>query len=106
MSTKTNDIIKILENQIIERDRQAELKIFGLSQLSRLNKLVEKENYYITSSLWDLLLFNVNDLYINENGTICYKSLSKPSKRIIKFFLQFNDIIVDNINYIMTGKNN
>ena len=103
MNTQTIDIIKILENQQKARDQQAEQKKFSLSQLSRLNKLVESENGYISSALWDLLLFNVNDLYINENRNVCYKSFHKASKRVLKFLNQYNKLIINNFNYIMTG---
>ncbi|MGJ0846595.1 hypothetical protein ACR77J_07895 [Tissierella praeacuta] len=98
------DVIKILENQQKQRDAEAELKIFSLSQLSRLNKLIEQNNGYITNHLWDLLLFNVNDLYIKD-GKVGYKTFSKtPSKKIMNLLKQYNDIIIDNFSYIMTGK--
>lgn len=106
MEIQTIDIAKILENQNKIRDQQAELKIFGLSQLTRLNRLIEVENGYITSTLWDLLLFNVNDLYINDNRNVCYKSFYKASKRIINFLQQYNNLIINNFDYIMTGKIN
>lgn len=99
---ESNIIIKILEQQEIERKRDAEQKIFSLSQLSRLNKLVESVDGSISSSLWDLLYFNVNNLYINNNQ-VCYKSFYKPSKRIVKFLNQYNDLIIQNFNYIMKG---
>lgn len=102
MDRQTIDIVKILNNSREKINKQNESKKFNLSQLSKLNRLIEAEGGYISSSLWDLLLFNVDDLFLNEDEKICYTSLYKPSKKVNKFFLEYNNLIKNNLSYIMT----
>ena len=97
---KSLDIIKVLEAQTKIRDEQAESKNFSLSQLSKLNKLIEGEGKYISTCLWDLMYFKINGLYINNNK-VCYKSYDKASKKILKFLNENNDLIIKNFNYII-----
>ena len=96
-------VIKILENEREESRKRAEQKKFSLGQLRRLNRLVESEGSYISSALWDLLLFKVDDLQITASGNISYVSADKPSKRVISFLAKYNKLIVDNLHYIMHG---
>lgn len=98
------DIVGILERQKEQVMADARLKVFGLSQLRRLNEVIEDVGGYITTNVWDLLLFNVNDLYIKD-GKIGYTTFNKvPSKKIIKLLNQYNCIIIQKLDYIMTGK--
>jgi len=103
MDQQTIDLVTILNNNREKINKQNESKKFNLSQLSRLNKLVEAEGGYISSCLWDLLLFNVNDLFLNEDEKICYTSLYRPSKKVNKFLLEYNNLIKNNLSYIMIG---
>jgi hypothetical protein len=101
MSIQTIDIINILEANNRQRDLEATQKKFSLSQLSRLNKIIENNDGFISSALWDLLLFKVCDLFINDNemsilkpnGYSLIRELYKELERCLRKEANYSDEI-------------
>jgi hypothetical protein len=100
----SNLISKILENQKQEQEKIAKQRTeWGIFQRNKLVKTLESNGVNITNHMYDMLLFNINGLRINEEGKICYLSFYKPSKRILELLARYNKIIVENFNYITKG---
>ena len=96
-----NIVITIIENEEKQRNAIAEQrKEWGMSQRSRLVKVLEKDGATITDHMWDLLLFNINGLRIVD-GKITYVSFFKESKRILSLFSTHRKAIIDNFDYIV-----
>ena len=95
-----NPIIKILENQEQQRREIAKQSEWSLTNVRKLTEVLENAGATVSNHLWDLFVFKINGLRINENGQVCYLSFYKPSKRILNIFSRYNDIIVENFNYI------
>lgn len=94
-----NVFIKALENEKRRIDSmQGE---WGLSQVSRLNKLLEEKGVYISNSVWDLLIMNVQDLYCKDGKISVVWRLNQKSKKVIKLVQENYQLIVENYNYIM-----
>ena len=98
-----NIFITALENREKKLNEESKLKKFDLCQLGRLSEIAEKNDKFISSALWDLMFFNINDLIVKDNK-VCYTSFYKPSKRIMKFLSENNELIIKNFDYIMNGK--
>lgn len=93
-----NIFIQALEN---ERKRiDAMQGNWGLSQVGRLNKLLEEKDIYISESLWDLLIFNVKNLYYND-GKISIEWRGNQSKKVIKLIKENYQLIANNYDSIM-----
>lgn len=61
---------------------------------------------YITESEWDLLLFNIRDLYLeNNNLLLVWQKNSKGkelvNKKVLKILGNNLELIKNNYNYIM-----
>lgn len=95
-----NLVLKILEKEE-EKRNNTPVQPWGMSQRTKLVNLLENNGAYISESVWDLLLFNVNELILTENGNIDYKSYYKASKKLIKLFTDYKDIIKENFDYII-----
>jgi hypothetical protein len=96
-----NIIIKILENKEKAKKEQAkQSEEWGISQRNKLVKVLEKEGATISNNIYDMLLFNINGLRVNDDGKVCYLSFSKPSKKIIGLLARYNETIKDNFNFI------
>ena len=95
-----NIIIDILKNQEEQRKEQAKQSEWGLSNVRRMTNILELNGANITSHIWDLLLFNINGLRINEAGRVCYLSFYKPSKRILDLLARYNKVIVEHFDEI------
>lgn len=95
-----NIVIDILQKQEEQRREQAKQSEWGLSNVRTLTRILEENGANITSHMWDLLLFNINGLRINESGKVCYISFYKPSKRILELLARYNNIIVKHFNEI------
>lgn len=94
-----------MENLVIRYMERQQKKIednqgsWGLSQVSRLNKKLEEKEVYISNHLWDLLIFNVKELYCNE-GKLSIVWADKESKKVLKLIRENYKYIVENYNYI------
>lgn len=95
-----NLVLKILEKKE-EKRRSISVQPWGMSQRTKLVDLLEDNGAYISESVWDLLLFNINELVLTENGNITYKSYYKASKKLIKLFTDYRDLIKENFDYIV-----
>ena len=95
-----NLVAKIIENQEQQRKEQSKKSEWGLSNVRVLNDILEQNDINITNSVWDLLVFNVNGLRINEYGKVCYLSFYKPSKKLLTLFARYNNLIVENFDKI------
>jgi len=73
---------------------------WGLTQVNKLNKLLEEKEIYISDNLWDLLIFNVKDLYCND-GKISIEWRGNQSKKVIKLIKENYQLIVNNYDSIM-----
>lgn len=73
---------------------------WGMGQRKKLVDLIEKTGEIITNHVWDLLLFNVNGLRINNNK-VCYLSFYKESKRLTSLFARHNKLIVEHFDEII-----
>lgn len=84
--------------QILENNRKkAIIKDFGLIQLTRIDELTGRT---MTSAVWDLLLFNIHTLYI-EDGFLKYTSHVKtPSKKVNAFLEKNKNVIIENFELI------
>ena len=98
-----NIIIDVLEKQEKERKAQAMQSEWSLTNVRRLTEVLEKAGATVSSHLWDLFCFNINGLRINQDGKVCYLSFYKPSKRILNIFARYNNVIVENFDYITSG---
>ena len=95
---KINDIIDIIEynqnKKIISSD-------FGMRQRDNLFNLLYNNNIYMSNNVHDLLLSNINKLYVDEIGHLqVVFADNKPSKKVIKLLKDNINIIKNNINYI------
>ena len=95
-----NVIVKILEQKEQQLKEEAKQRSFGLSQLRKLNNIIEQNGGEISNYLWELLLFNINELRLID-GKVCYTSFYKPSKRVLSLFARYNKVIVENFDYIV-----
>ena len=95
-----NVIIEILKREEQKRKLEAENQEWGIMQRNRLVEVLEKAGAIITDHLWDLLLFKINGLRINSDGKVCYLSYYKESKKIMELLRRYNNIIVQNFDYI------
>ena len=95
-----NPVIKILEKQEQQRREIAKQSEWSLTNVTRLTEVLENAGATVSNHLWDLFVFNINGLRINENGKVCYLSFYKPSKKILNVLSKYNDVIVENFNYI------
>lgn len=96
-----NTIVKIFENEYNKRQEEYKNpKEWGLKNVSKLTKILEENGATITNNVWDLLIFNVNGLRINENKKVCYLSFYKPSKKLITLFSRYNDLIIEHFDEI------
>ena len=93
-----NIFIQALENE--RKNIKAQQGNWGLGAVSRLNKLLEEKDIYISESLWDLLIFNVKNLYCND-GKISIEWRGNQSKKVIKLIRENYQLIVNNYNVIM-----
>ena len=96
-----NVFIKALENN--KKKVESMQGNWGLSQVNRLNNLLEEKEIYINESLWNLLIFNVQDLFCNEGKISIVWRLNQQSKKVIKLIQANYKLIVENYSYIMTG---
>ena len=96
----SNPIIAILEKQEEERKQRVSLQEWGVGNRNRLVSILESEGAVISNNMWDLLLFNINGLRINEAGKVCYLSFYKPSKRILTLLARYNNVIIKNFDEI------
>ena len=96
-----NVFIQALENEKKRIDNMQ--GNWGLSQVSRLNHILEGKEVYISDNLWDLLIFNVQDLYCNDGKISIVWRLNQKSKKVIKLIQENYQLIVDNYKYIMFG---
>ena len=96
-----NIIIDIIEKQEQERKNIPQVE-WGIRQRNNLVKILEQNGINITDNLYDMLLFNINGLRINNNGQICYLSYYPESKKIMKLLRQNNQLIKDNFKFIVT----
>lgn len=85
------------EKQINEMTNQNE---WGIRQRDKLVKVLEEAGAKITDHVYDLLLFNINGLRINEKGQVCYLSFYKESKKVTELLKRYSQVIKDNFNYI------
>lgn len=100
-----NSIVKIFENEYNKRQEEYKNpREWGLSNVRILTRILEENGATISSHMWDLLLFKVNGLRINENKKVCYLSFDKPSKRILELFARYNNVIIDNFDKITKGR--
>ena len=95
-----NIIVKILENQEKTRKENVKLSEWGMLQRSRLVSVLESAGATITNHVWDLLLFNVNGLRINQAGKVCYLSFYPESKKISLLLNRYSSVIKENFDYI------
>lgn len=95
-----NIVIDILQKQEEQRKLQAKQSEWGLSNVRTMTNILESNGANITSHMWDLLLFNINGLRINEAGRVCYISFYKPSKRILNLLARYNKVIVEHFDEI------
>lgn len=95
-----NVIIEILKREEQKRKLEAENQEWGTMQRNRLVEVLEKAGATMTDHLWDLLLFKINGLRINSDGKVCYLSYYKESKKIMELLRRYNNIIVQNFDYI------
>ena len=94
-----NILIDIIEKQEQERKNQPMVE-WGIRQRNNLVKILEQNGINITDNLYDMLLFNINGLRINNDGKVCYLSYYPESKKIMKLLMQNNQLIKDNFKYI------
>lgn len=94
-----NILIDIINKQEQERKNIPQVE-WGIKQRNNLVKILEQNDVSITDNLYDMLLFNINGLRINNNGQICYLSYYLESKKIMKLLRQNNQLIKDNFKYI------
>jgi len=93
-----NVFIQALEN---ERKRVNAMQgNWGLTQVRKLNELLEEKEVYISSNLWDLLLFNIKSLYCND-GKISIEWRDNQSKKVIKLIKENYQLIVNNYEKIL-----
>ncbi|MGV2640081.1 hypothetical protein GNF86_01315 [Clostridium perfringens] len=99
-----NIFITGLEN---ERKRiRANQGNWGAGTRNRLVDLLEENNVYVTDSEFDLLLFNIKDLYLtnNELSLVWRKNANGKeavSKKVLKILRNNLELIKRNYNYIM-----
>lgn len=96
-----NVFIKSLENE--KKKVNSMQGNWGLSQVNRLSNILEEKEICISESLWDLLIFNVQDLYCNDGKISVVWRLNQQSKKVIKLIQKNYELIIDNYNYIMAG---
>lgn len=96
-----NVFIKALENE--KKKVNSMQGNWGLSQVNRLSNILEEKGIYISESLWDLLIFNVQELYCNDGKISVVWRLNQQSKKVIKLIQKNYELIIDNYNYIMAG---
>ncbi|MDD4624539.1 MAG: hypothetical protein PHX40_04130 [Bacilli bacterium] len=94
-----NIIIDIINKQEQERKSQPIVE-WGIFQRNKLVSVLEQNGVIISDSLYDMLLFNVNGLRINNDGKLCYLSFYPESKKIMKLLRQNNELIKSNFNFI------
>lgn len=94
-----NIIIDIINKQEQERKSQPIVE-WGISQRNKLVSVLGQNGVIISDSLYDMLLFNVNGLRINNDGKLCYLSFYPESKKIMKLLRQNNELIKSNFNFI------
>jgi len=93
-----NVFIQALEN---ERKRVNAMQgNWGLTQVRKLNELLEEKEVYISSNLWDLLLFNIKSLYCND-GKISIEWRDNQSKKVIKLIKENYQLIVNSYEKIL-----
>ena len=96
-----NIIISILEKQEEARREEAARSEWGMRQRNNLVKIIEDNGGTVTNAMYDMLLFNVAGLRINECGKVCYLSYQKtPSKKILALLSCYNEIIKNNLEEI------
>ena len=94
-----NIFITALENE--KRKIDSMQGNWGLTQVSKLNNLLEEKDIYISNNLWDLLLFNIKNLYCN-NDKISIEWRKNQSKKVVKLIRENYKLIVNNYNNIMS----
>ena len=96
-----NIIISILEKQEEARRIEATRSEWGIRQRNNLVKIIEDNGGTVTNAMYDMLLFNVAGLRINELGKVYYLSYQKaPSKKILALLSCYNETIKNNMDKI------
>lgn len=97
--------IRALEN---ERKRiEKNQGNWGMSERNKLVEVLEKNEIYVTESEWDLLLFNIKDLYLENNKlSLVWQKNTKGkelvSKKVLKILRNNLELIKNNYNHIFS----
>lgn len=102
---ETDNIFAIYDEKQREKlkEEAAQRAEWGMDQRKRLVDLIEKTGEIITDHVWDLLLFNVNGLRIN-NDKVYYISFYKESKKLTSLFARYNKLIIEHFSEIVKGE--
>lgn len=92
------DIVGILKSQ--EERIKAQQGNWGTGNRDRLVNILEENGIHITDNVWDLLLFNIQDLVLND-GKLGIAWRGNESKKVIKVIKENYGLIVDNYKVIM-----
>jgi len=96
-----NIIISILEKQEETRKEEVAKSEWGVKQRNNLVKLIEEQGGTVTNAMYDMLLFNIVGLRVNNVGKVCYLSYQKnPSKKILELLARYNEVIKNNLNRV------
>lgn len=96
-----NVVLKVMENRENQLKKQQNGN-WGTGTRNNLVKLLEENGVYISDFMWDLLLFNIHNLTI-DNDKLSYSCLGKPSKRVTNLLIKHKELIINNKDRIFYG---
>lgn len=94
-------------NVIVEALKAEEKRIksmngnWSMGKRNKLYTLLEDNGVSITNSVFDLLLFNIQDLILEDGKLYIRWRLGQQSKKVIKLIRENHQLIVDNYIWIM-----
>lgn len=95
-----NVIIKTLENQDKERREKMIRSQWSLNNVRRLTEVLENSGAVVSDFMWNMFVYNIEGLIIVDGKITYISSVKRPSKRILKMFNIYNDVLIDNFSYI------
>lgn len=90
-----NLFTKAIENRNEQLQEQAKSSNWSILRRNALVDVLEENDIYVSEHMWDLLLFNIHNLYI-ENGKITYTCLGRPSKKVTDLLVKHQELIIAN----------
>lgn len=89
-------------NVIVEAIKRQEEKArniksnWSMGARNRLVNILESNNVYISDNTWDLLLFSIKNLIVNDGKLFIEWNQSYPSKKVVKIMKENYNLVVEN----------